>query len=231
MKYEVYKGILDDQDMLLKAQQAKITYLKAESGFMDIAVMKEGQIFDYDMETKSQTNAVIAKMVRFFEYVTLETNPLEHKYSASKVPIQPNAVPILSLVEKDGDFYEANCPYDPTGKVIFKYTGQYNSDQKFHGNGTLNMVSNYTYESLAEMGIVNETIMANWTESVKKEYLPLSSVSGLISAHSIHILKGTFKDGKLEGVVEITFYSGGKLEAFASDNILHGIARTIEPSR
>merc|ERR1711976_1082081 len=150
---------------------------------------------------------------------------------ASEEPIQPTAVPILSLVEKDGDFYEANCPYDPTGKVIFKYSGQYNLDQKFHGNGTLNMVSNYTYESLAEMGIVNETIMANWTQSVKKEYLPLSSVSGLISADSIHILKGTFKDGKLEGVVEITFYSGGKLEAFASNNILHGMARTIEPSR
>ena len=100
MTYEVYKGMLDNQNMLLKAKKVQITYLKTENGFMDLKVMKEGgQTFDYDMETKSETNAAIAKMVRFFEYVTIETNPLEHKFSASQEPINPNAWQILSLLK------------------------------------------------------------------------------------------------------------------------------------
>ena len=224
--------MLDNQNMLLKANKVQITYLKTENGFVDLKVIKDGgQTFDYDMETKSETNAVIAKMIRFFEYVTIETNSLEHKWSASEEPIKPNAVQILSFIEKHGEYYEANCPYDPTEKVIFKYTGQYNSDRKFHGNGTLNMVSNYTYESLSKLGMVNESLLANLTESVKKEYLSLNAVSGLISWQSISHLKGFFNDGKLQGLVEISFYDNIKLEAFASNNTLHGIARTIEPSR
>ena len=224
--------MLDNQNMLLKANKVQITYLKTENGFVDLKVIKdEGQTFDYDMETKSETNAVIAKMIRFFEYVTIETNSLEHKWSASEEPIKPNALQILSFIEKHGEYYEANCPYDPTEKVIFKYTGQYNSDRKFHGNGTLNMVSNYTYESLSKLGMVNESLLANLTESVKKEYLSLNAVSGLISWQSISHLKGFFNDGKLQGLVEISFYDNVKLEAFASNNTLHGIARTIEPSR
>ena len=218
--------------MLLKANKVQITYLKTENGFVDLKVIKEGgQTFDYDMETKSETNAVIAKMIRFFEYVTIETNSLEHKWSASEEPIKPYAVQILSFIEKHGEYYKANCPYDPTEKVIFKYTGQYNSDRKFHGNGTLNMVSNYTYKSLSKLGMVNESLLANLTESVKKEYLSLNAVSGLISWQSISHLKGFFNDGKLQGLVEISFYDNVKLEAFASNNTLHGIARTIEPSR
>ena len=224
--------MLDNQNMLLKAKKVQITYLKTENGFMDLKVMKEGgKTFDYDMETKSETNAAIAKMVRFFEYVTIETNPLEHKFSASQEPIKPNAWQILSFIEAHGEYYEANCPYDPTEKVIFKYTGQYNTDGKFHGNATLNMVSNYTYESLSKLGLVNETLLANLTESVKKEYLSLNAVSGLISWQSIQSLKGFFNDGKLQGLVEISFYDGVKFEAFASNNTLHGIARTIEPTR
>ena len=224
--------MLDNQNMLLKANKVQITYLKTENGFVDLKVIKDGgQTFDYDMETKSETNAVIAKMIRFFEYVTIETNSLEHKWSASEEPIKPNAVQILSFIEKHGEYYEANCPYDPTEKVIFKYTGQYNSDRKFHGNGTLNMVSNYTYESLSKLGMVNESLLANLTESVKKEYLSLNAVSGLISWQSISHLKGFFNAGKLQGLVEISFYDNVKLEAFASNNTLHGIARTIEPSR
>ena len=93
------------------------------------------------------------------------------------------------------------------------------------------MVSNYTYESLSNLGLVNETLLANLTESVKKEYLSLNAVSGLISWQSIQSLKGFFNDGKLQGLVEISFYDGVKLEAFASNNTLHGIARTIEPTR
>ena len=224
--------MLDNQNMLLKANKVQIIYLKTENGFVDLKVIKDGgQTFDYDMETKSETNAVIAKMIRFFEYVTIETNSLEHKWSASEEPIKPNALQILSFIEKHGEYYEANCPYDPTEKVIFKYTGQYNSDRKFHGNGTLNMVSNYTYESLSKLGMVNESLLANLTESVKKEYLSLNAVSGLISWQSISHLKGFFNDGKLQGLVEISFYDNVKLEAFASNNTLHGIARTIEPSR
>ena len=52
--------MLDNQNMLLKANKVQIIYLKTENGFVDLKVIKDGgQTFDYDMETKSENNAVV----------------------------------------------------------------------------------------------------------------------------------------------------------------------------
>ena len=231
MTYDVYKGILDKDDMLLKAQKAKITHLQLENGFINIKVSKEGKIFDYDMETKTETNAVLAKMLRFFEFVTIETNPLHEKFAPLEEELKPGSKEILSFLQKNGEYYEASCPYDPSDKVVFKFSGNYDDDRKFHGNATLNMVSNYTYESLKEMKMVNETLLVNMTEKAMKTHLELSYVSHLISWQSIESIEGLFKNGKIQGLVKISFYDGSTLEAFATNNVLHGIARIIEPSR
>ena len=67
-EYEVMSGLLDDDEMVVKAQDAKIKLMTNENGIFKLEVKKCGEMFDYDMQIKAKTDAKMAKMLRFFEY-------------------------------------------------------------------------------------------------------------------------------------------------------------------
>ena len=49
-EYEVISGILDEDDMVVKAQEAQIQSFSNENGLFSLEVTKSGDIFDYDMQ-------------------------------------------------------------------------------------------------------------------------------------------------------------------------------------
>ena len=67
-EYEIMSGLLDDDEMVVKAQDAKIKLMTNENGIFKLEVKKCGEMFDYDMQIKAKTDAKMAKMLRFFEY-------------------------------------------------------------------------------------------------------------------------------------------------------------------
>ena len=50
---------------------AQIQTLTNQNDILAIEITKSGELFDYDMQIKTKTDAKLAKMIRFFEYVTI----------------------------------------------------------------------------------------------------------------------------------------------------------------
>ena len=50
---------------------AQIQSITNENDILAIEITKSGEMFDYDMQIKTKTDAKLAKMIRFFEYVTI----------------------------------------------------------------------------------------------------------------------------------------------------------------
>ena len=217
--------------MLIKAQAAQIHSMNDENKIFTIEATKSGDMFDYDLQIKTKTDAKMAKMIRFFEYVTIESNTLQSKYKPLEDPVKLEASEYVVSDPKaiNDDFYEMKCPYDPRGKCI----GQFEGPKPFDSEGVFNMYSQYTYQSLVDQGITNMTYLKsmNISDRAMTEFLSLEFVSGLVSQHSITSIYGKFKDGKIHGFVEINFLNGLTMQALAKDGILHGIARILEPSR
>ena len=86
--------------LLLKAQDSTFKNLKIENGILTFDVTKFGDVFDYDMEIKTKTSATVAKLIRFFEFVTLETNKLDSKYEILSEPIKKKNVQVISNIRK-----------------------------------------------------------------------------------------------------------------------------------
>ena len=147
------------------------------------------------MQIKEKTDAKLAKMIRFFEYVTIEKNKLESKYQPLEEPVElKNAQYLISdhttisgsaLSEQ---LYKMKCPYDPSGMCIAKSDGV----KPFDSEATLVMYSQLTYQILADRGLVNITnlLAANVSEETFGDFLPLDVVSGLISDNSIRSIQG-----------------------------------------
>ena len=51
-EYEIMSGLLDDDEMVVKAQDAKIKLMTNENGIFKLEVKKCGEMFDYDMQIK-----------------------------------------------------------------------------------------------------------------------------------------------------------------------------------
>ena len=187
-------GLLDDDEMVVKAQDAKIKLMTNENGIFKLEVKKCGEMFDYDMQIKAKTDAKMAKMIRFFEYVTNEKNSLESKYQPLEEPVEKaqylisdhNA--IIKSSDQSEQLFEMKCPYDPSGICIAKADGV----KPFDSEATLVMYSQLTYQILADRGLVNVTnlLAANVSEETFGDFLPLDTVSGLISDNSIRSIKG-----------------------------------------
>ena len=188
-------GLLDDDEMVVKAQDAKIKLMTNENGIFKLNVKKCGEMFDYDMQIKAKTDAKMAKMIRFFEYVTIEKNSLESKYQPLEEPVDlKNAQYLISDhttisgSPMGEQLYKMKCPYDPSGICIAKADGV----KPFDSEATLVMYSQLTYQILADRGLVNisSLLAANVSEETFGDFLPLEAVSGLISDNSIRSIQG-----------------------------------------
>ena len=143
--------------MLLNAQDAQIQSMNDDNGLFTLEVTKSGDKFDYDMQIKTKTDAKMAKMIRFFEYVTIETNTLQSKYKPLDDPVNLEVSEYVVSEPKPikNNFYEMKCPYDPQGKCI----GQFDGTKPFDSEGVFTMYSQYTYQSLVDQGITNITYL------------------------------------------------------------------------
>ena len=219
--------------MLIKAQEVTVTNFKQENGIFTIEWKNSSnEVFDFDVKMKVKTDAKLAKLTRFFEFVTLESNSLESKFSPLDEPVKAEAPSIVSdfkLIDKAQNMYEMKCPYDPSGKCIGKAEG----GKPFDSDTTIKMVSQYSYQKLINEKLLNESIVESWniTQSAYDEYLPFDHVYYYVSENSIQALNGEFKNGKLEGPVKFDFISGKIMEGFAKSGVLHGVARVLDVAK
>ena len=156
----------------------KLVYVAAtnEKVIIKWNVKKCGEMFDYDMQIKAKTDAKMAKMIRFFEYVTIEKNSLESKYQPLEEPVDlKNAQYLISDhttisgSPMGEQLYKMKCPYDPSGICIAKADGV----KPFDSEATLVMYSQLTYQILADQGLVNITslLAANVSEETFGDFL------------------------------------------------------------
>lgn len=225
--------------MLLKAKEAQITFIGNQNGLLTLKAQAEedGQLFDYDFYSKVKTKATQGKLIRFFEFIAYDKNKLEDKYQVLEEPVDPaKAIRILSDFKplKDGvndDLFEASCPYDASEKCIVQKEF---ADDVTDGDVSFKMFSNWTYAKLIDARLVNGTQIIgylNLTEKNLKEYLGHSSVGYFIDDLSITAIRGSYKNGLLDGPIEITYQNGWTLEGLAKEGALHGIARVLEGSK
>ena len=217
--------------MLLKAQEAQISKIETfDYGMMnlEVEILPDSDQFDYDMQIKVRTQASKAKLERFFELISFQSKKLPDKFKPLPEKVSENALIVVSDFKhiKDG-FFKVKCPYEPSGFFIGKLATvrDYIEDGPFE----MTAYSNWTYKKLEEEGQFDENHFKTFNISDEKmdEYLSLMSVWWLVDGHSISSIRGELKDQKLEGLVEITFFSGDIFEALAVNGTLHGISRVF----
>ena len=235
--FDIYKGYFDESDdMFVKARQVQVNELSMKFDLMTLGLAgsndAQDDYFDYDMLAKIKTDATLAKLNRFFEFITLDSNQVKSKYSPlEQVPVDIDAPLIVSemkklQLEQDEDLYEMKCPMDISGKCFAAYEG----NGEFQGDSTLKMYSDLTYNKLVEANYFNESYLESNTNVSKarwNDYLAMELVYYLVPQDSILKMKGNFVDRKLQGPVEITYVSGKTIQGFAVNGTMHGLARFL----
>ena len=86
---------------------------------------------------------ISAKLVRLFEFVTLEHNHLPDQFKPLDDPVdKKNSLKILHNIKHIKDkIYEATCPYDVEKRCVFKFDSSFDKNGKFNSNSTLTMLS------------------------------------------------------------------------------------------
>lgn len=80
-------GHLEDDDMLVRARDVKITGLKQQNCLLVPELEPHGPEFDYDLQVKSEARATTAKLVRFVETVADEAVGLVKNYAPHDEPV------------------------------------------------------------------------------------------------------------------------------------------------
>ena len=233
VSYEIFNGVLDEDDILLKAKVVEIQDTKIYNGLLEIeATPISEETFDYDIQLKTKTDVILARMIRLFEFVTLETSYLPDQFQPLEEEVdEKNSLKILEIKrcinEKEG-VYELNCPYSHGGICVAKLDENLVKDGKMNHNTTITMLSNWKRKDwFPEEVLKNQTFLdsMNYTAEVLDQYLTMDSVVGWVNSKAIKIIDGNFVKGKLEGLVKIEYVDGTILQGLAKNNTFHGVSR------
>ena len=197
VNYGIMTGQLDDDDILLKAQEVKLENAQIENGILKVTTNSlNDKIFDYDMQIRAQTDVVSAKMVRLFEFVTLEKNYLPSQFKILEEPIdEKKSLKVIKNIKpiEDTSLYEMDCPYDQEGHCIATFDGTV-LNGKFNSNSSLKMKSSWKRKDLIDENILNNKTYIeslNITEEYLNEYYSMEEV-GMASKKISKASKVTF---------------------------------------
>ena len=160
---DVICGKLDIKDQIVvNAKIVQLVSAKLENELMLIDVKEAGlnmspnntsnNFNDYDLQTKSWTNAVTAKLFRFIDLITDSEEPLaDHFQPMSNPHLHNERQSILEFTGKSflGDdsffmYFDITCPYDRNKHIKAKFRKkELDSEGRISGNFELKMVTDW----------------------------------------------------------------------------------------
>lgn len=238
----IFMGNYDvKDDMMTKAREVKIIELKMKNCLMVPEVVAFGPEFDFDLEVQSVTQATVAKLVRFFEFITDNKKGITSKFSAIEEALSKNAVKFFDIKKVGKKFHEVETLNGPA-KIAAETTKMKEDSALPNGHTTVRFLSGFKRKELGsfmkntgdddeEGESPSQTSNGVDYQDFLEEFIPYENLPYKPSnAESvIKSISGKFVNGFVSGLVTITYLDGSRIEALAKDNVFHGLVRHFDP--
>ena len=259
------RGQLDLNDMmLLNAKTVQPVNLKTENKILIVDVAEENiklqkilkhtspSFTDYDLVTKSWTNAITGKLHRFLDIITDSKKTLQDNFEPMmQTDTKNESFPFFKEIEiaQSTDitpfvYIHVFCPYDRNKLIKAKLRRtDLSRDKKLSGMLELEMVSTVTRKDLNEIiAATKETPTRNDTSKRAYDHTTNATYEDelltykespyrFISNELVESIRGNFENGKLRDgtVARIKFTDSSVMEGFVQNNSFHGIVRFLDP--
>lgn len=227
-----YSGILEEEDMMVKVQEARLVGVKEENCIKIPEIETFGEVFDYDLQVRSKMKATVAKIVRFFEIVTDEKLRLDNHFKLSETDYDPkSAKPLIKILKYESNHYSILLNEEPSRA---NYEGTKDKDDMPNGSGIIKILTDMKRKDFLKRarGNVTENENKEETESAKEymeSYVPVDMIPRMLTPKQVVSIKGRFQNGALQGFITVEYGDGSAVEGFVVDGSWHGIVRHLAP--